>query len=291
MIGENFKVKRIQIIAIVVAAVVFMLSYIMFNSNNKQEKTERTRLGAEMEVVVAKADIGAYVLITEDMLEVKRVLVDDSLKENYFNNISEAANRISVSEIYAGEPLTHKRALSPDSPYIELAPKITKGKRAIAITTDASNGVGFHIKPGDYVDILTSGNIVRFGETMDRDAKALAGTTFSQNFGERGPANSVVFSETIGDEYAMMPLQDIKVLAVGPSLRYLPDMATAGYSTVTLEVTPQQALDITLLTIGGAYPKLALRGLDDHEIINEPRRSVVQIYEETGVNELVPVTP
>ena len=63
--------KRIQIIAIVVAAVVFMLSYIMFNSNNKQEKTERTRLGAEMEVVVAKVDIGAYVLITEDMLEVK----------------------------------------------------------------------------------------------------------------------------------------------------------------------------------------------------------------------------
>ena len=56
--------KRIQIIAIVVAAVVFMLSYIMFNSNNKREKTERTRLGAEMEVVVAKVDIGAYVLIT-----------------------------------------------------------------------------------------------------------------------------------------------------------------------------------------------------------------------------------
>ena len=283
--------KRIQIIAIVVAAVVFMLSYIMFNSNNKQEKTERTRLGAEMEVVVAKVDIGAHVLITEDMLEVKRVLVDDSLKENYFNNIVEAANRISVSEIYAGEPLTHKRALSPDSPYIELAPKITKGKRAIAITTDASNGVGFHIKPGDYVDILTSGNIVRFGETMDRDAKALAGTTFSQNFGANGPANSVVFSETIGDDYTMMPLQDIKVLAVGPSLRYLPDMVTAGYGTVTLEVTPQQALDITFLTMGGASAKLALRSLDDHEIINEPRRSVIQIYEETGANELVPVTP
>lgn len=68
-------------------------------------------------------------------------------------------------------------------------------------------------------------------------------------------------------------------------------MATAGYSTVTLEVTPQQALDITFLTMGGASPKLALRSLDDHEIINEPRRSVIQIYEETGANELVPVTP
>lgn len=282
--------KRIQIIAIVIAAVVFMLSYIMFNSNKKEDKTERIRQGSEMEIVVAKTDIGAYVLITEDMLEVKRVVVDDSLKENYFVNISDAVNRISVAEIYAGEPLTQKRALSPDSPYIELAPKITKGKRAIAITTDAANGVGFHIKPGDYIDILTSGNIVRFGETMDRDAKALAGATFSQNFGANGPANSVVFSETIGDEYTIMPLQDIKVLAVGPSLRYLPDMSN-GYGTITLEVTPQQALDITLLTMGGGSPKLLLRSLDDHEIINEPRRSVIQIYEETGVNELVPVTP
>lgn len=95
-------------------------------------------------------------------------------------------------------------------------PEISEGKRVISINIGEAQGVQGFIKAGDYVDIVAL--------TPSKEGWA-------------------------HDDEAQIFLQNIKVLAVG----HATDEATsaANYKAVTLEVTPEEGLQLTLAQFDG----------------------------------------
>lgn len=110
----------------------------------------------------------------------------------------------------AGETVTFEHFVRSASRELQIA----AGKRAIAIEVNAARAVGFVVRPGDLVDVLG---------------------TLSQGVREGGRESQRVVSKVL--------LQAKRVLAVGQQYRTEDSafLASREYSTVTLEVTPDEA--------------------------------------------------
>lgn len=95
-------------------------------------------------------------------------------------------------------------------------PVLSDGKRAISINVGEAQGVQGFIKAGNYVDIIAL--------TPSKDGWA-------------------------HDDEAQIFLQNIKVLSVGHATD--DDIAAAKYRAITLEVTPEEGLQLTLAQFDG----------------------------------------
>jgi Flp pilus assembly protein CpaB len=100
---------------------------------------------------------------------------------------------------------------------MDLATQILPGHRALTVAVGAQSTVGFFVRPGSRVDII--GSLIDPGTGQGQD------TMGQQN----------VVTRTL--------LTNVKVLAVGSARNYdeYQKLADRGYSTVTLELTPQDA--------------------------------------------------
>lgn len=112
-------------------------------------------------------------------------------------------------------------------------PGISEGKRAISISIGEAQGVQGFIKAGDYVDII-------------------ALTPSKENWAH--------------DDEAQIFLQNIKVLAIGHATD---ESATAAnYKAVTLEVTPEEGLQLTLAQFDGQLYLMLRTDKDEGKLPN-----------------------
>ncbi len=218
------------------------LIYIYVNtkiSNARQEIEQKyATLPGEYEfcdVVVCAADISAGAVIGEDDLLVLKINRKTICDANIISEPSQVINRKAQYKMYKGEWIVPERL--HNVPTVSLV--MDKDKRAFGLWLDQTSGLIGLIEPGSMVDVLA----------------VLPGEERQQKVGK-------------------IVLQNIRILAVANRVGQAPTAAenmrddnrkqkdnqgkAPKATTVTLEVTPEQALDLTLAMATGKI-HLALR--------------------------------
>lgn len=255
------KVKLMAIIAAVIAGVgVFFFL----------QEISKPKVAPHTEVVVALVDIPENTKITEDMVELKSV-PDESLLENHMLDIESVVDFVSSGDIFAGEQITKNRLVRTgevDENNNSLAYVIEDGMRAITIGVNKVTGIENMIRPGNRVDLIGSYEHILEAKLEDSayDTDDGDGTETTQASAEASETNI----------YTKMFMQNRKILASGTEI--IKDGANE-YVTLTLEVTPEEAVIISCVENKSAI-RVVLRSPLDDRIIEAPFTDFRTIMEE-----------
>ena len=140
----------------------------------------------------------------------------------------------------AAEETIAKREIT--NPIVE----VSEGMRGISLNVDLAGGVSGYIEPNSYVDVIA------YETTIDKEKKEF--------------------------KSAVLVLQNIKVLTSGKA----PDSKEEAfhYETVTLEVTPEQGVTLTLAAKDKDGFYLMLRNNEDETTVKEGLKETRQVYKE-----------
>ena len=276
--------KKIQIISLVSALLVFMVSFLMFSGRNNSESQKSENVHMKR-VVVAVRHIPPNTLITAEMLKVQEVPLLESDRDFYEKVEDVAGVLLSTADIFPDEKISSLRALKADAVY-GLSYYVEKGMRAISFTLTKEQGIGGNLKVGDYVDVLFSSSL-NVGEVNGIETPA--GIGFDSLIDPRSPANTTVYRNNVDRKFATTLLENIKVLALDRVIKYIPaDASQTGnsetviYEEVTLQVTPQQARQLVLVSYGKPQETtgihLSLRAAGDKDILNTPRDEIYREF-------------
>lgn len=217
--------KLMIILAVILALLATGMCY--FYLQNAVEKADQTE---KAQVVQARVEIPKDTNITKEMVELVKVPVD-SIHSRALRSLDDVVGKIALDAIISGEQVLQDRLVKEGDTKAGLPYQIPAGKRAITVAVDEVAAVGWHLQPGDHVDIL---GIVTAGE--------------------QGKSSVVV-------------LQDVLVLAVGKNTQVTREQeteATIEVKTVTLAVTLQEARPLMFANEEGKM-RFALRSPVDHE--------------------------
>ncbi len=151
--------------------------------------------------------------------------------------------KVSEGKILPGEQLfAAKLIVAGGSDSKTLSYAIQAGMRAVTIAVNQISGVSYLIAPGNHVDFI--------GQFVVEYKQA---------------------AETVKISYTVMILEDIKVLAVDNVLGKNGKLASESpaYTALTLEVTPAQAMDLSMAQFEGEL-KAVFRTPVDHGTTNQP---------------------
>lgn len=192
-------------------------------------------------VMVAKKNIPKDFKLDETMVEFVEIPKKYVQPKALFK-VDEILGQISGSTIFAGEQIIATKLLSIED--AGLAFKIPKNFRAFAISVDEVSGVGGHVRPGNYIDLM---GIFDFGDQVKQDNRAV---TLLQN----------VYVLAAGGDLG----QAIPVNVTGEAIQDVPIDPTSGryrgYNTITLMLTPDEAQKVMLAQEVGAL-SITLRSL------------------------------
>lgn len=228
--------KKVKVLALVTAVIAAVLLYSYLNTLDKKASVEVVKTG----VLTASVNIPPNTPITVDMVEISQMPVEAVHKEAVVNE-NAAIGKFSKYEITAGEQVLSSKLISPEGGGGDgtLAYEIKPGMRAISIGVSNLSGLVGMIKPQNTVDIIAQ---------LQRPEKQPDG------------------SEKVID-YTTMIAENIKVLAVDDVLSQEgktvnPETGTS-YTSVTLQVTPQQAMELNMSEYKGQLRLLLRSPLDE----------------------------
>lgn len=223
--------KKIYLIAAILALFTLISVYSFAGSLEKASKRDYT------EVVTAAVNITERTVLTEDMLIIKTIPTE-AVTPNAIISITQAVGLFTDKMVEQGEILSSVKLHKQGEKDNGLTYFVPQGKRALTIDVDVVSGVGGFILPGNRVDILS---------VMVLDKKGETGI-------EKIPMSLII-------------LQNIEVLATGSSITVAADGKSVAYSTITLSLTPDEALTINLAASNGKL-RLILRSPLDEEIVD-----------------------
>lgn len=189
-------------------------------------KPPGTRPVATVPVVVARKAVPAQTRLTPDMLAVRQV-ARDVAPPGAIASVGEAAGKVTVLPLAEGEPVLRLAFEAARGAAGSLAAQIPAGRRAVTLAVSEVSGLAGRLETGDRVDLI-----------------------------------AVFSKEVTGVDQATLLLEDLPVLALGKGQaggsQQGRGAAAAAYNSVTLAVTPQQAVTIALAARRGQL-QLALR--------------------------------
>jgi len=235
------KNRRALIYSIVAAvlALMFQCSYI-------QKREEQLRGDYELiEVMVAKRNIPKDFKLDETMVTFEKI-PKKYVQPKALHKIDEILGQISGSTIFEGEQIISTKLLSIED--AGLAFKIPKGYRAFSVSVDEISGVGGHVRPGNYVDVM---GIFDFGDERKADQRAV---TLLQNG----------YVLAAGDDLGQAVPVNISGRDEGLLAKEMMDQQVTTrekiYRSVTVMLTPDEAQKVMLAQEVGALT-LSLRSL------------------------------
>lgn len=260
--------KKVQILAIVSGISTFFLALTIIKNFEKPVVEEIVR----EQIVVANTDIIPYTEITATMLSIEEVEAD-SIHQSTIRDMEEVVGRISNITIFAGEPILSSKVDEKESIAAGLSLQVTAGKRAISILVGIDTGLANNLRVGNWVDMLVL-LPSELPEDVLRKYNNLAITYpeyfdfLSNNSVKMDSESNMVTFDAQTVPKATMLLQDIKVLALDKNFlsNYDAALDMETYASVTLEVTPEQAMMIDLVENYDEV-RLILRNQTDHEIL------------------------
>ncbi len=221
--------KKVKLAALISALITAALLYIFLSSLGHNGESEH------LAVVTASVDIPSDTLITEDMVTMTKLPADAVLGDSV-TDIKLVYGKLAKIDIFAGEQIIKNKLVSAgDTKNGELAYTIEPGMRAITIAVDSTTGLAGMLKPNYRVDIISD---------FDRENK---------------DGGSV--------SYTTMIAEDITILSVDSVLseggKEQPEDGKAVYSTITLQVTPEQAMKLSLSEYKGHLRAILRSPLDE----------------------------
>lgn len=218
--------KLMIIFAVILALLAAGASYLYLQDAVEQaDQTEKAK------VVHAKKNIAADTVISREMVEQVEVPVS-SIHPQALSSLDEVVGKIARDPIVAGEQILSSRIVTPGETKEGLVYSIPPGKRAFTVAVDEVAAVGWHLQPGDHVDVLG---------TVDM------------------PDTDKVYSVVV--------VQNVPVLAVGKEMQVTRDEGKelkTEVKTVTLAVSLQEAQSLMLASEEGSV-RFALRSPTDKE--------------------------
>lgn len=208
--------KKVYLIAVIIALVAGFATY-MFASQIEQKTTIKD--ADTVQVIVPIEDIKANTKITEDMFaedtakfQVKTVIADDA-SPYAITSQDELIDMVTIDMLYAGEQINSNRVVGLDDKDVALSLKLPDGKVAISMSASSLQGVDGYLSQGDTVNVIITTQNPSTGEYVSevayRDLEILRVTTNTAN--TTATSSGQVITE---------------------------------YSTVTVAVTPEQALEL-----------------------------------------------
>ncbi len=247
----NFVLIGMTVLSALVAVV---LVYIYINarvtSARQEMETKYATLTDQLDmadVVVCAEDIPAGTVILPEDLEVRKINLESLGDADFISDPALVINRKIQQNMYKGEWIVKER-LRHVTPTGVSKIIMAKGNRAIRLWLNPTSGLLGLIKPGSMIDVMAVLPASKGGQK--------AGKIVLQNIRILAVANRLDYHSAVEEKTEN---KDAKVEG-GPS------KAMPKATTVTLEVTPEQALDLTLaMEVGKLH--LALRNPDDQEIV------------------------
>lgn len=215
--------KKVRILALVSALLTAALLYVFLGSLSEAAK------GKRVNVLTAARDIPANTPITAEMLKTVAIPAE-AMTPGALLDSARALGKLSQDKIYTGEQIISSRLIAPgESTAKTLSYAVEPGKRAITISVNNTSGVGFMLSPGNHVDLIGY-------------------------FAPNGANVSV----------AAVLMENLTVLAVDSIIAK--DGKTkndqGSYSSLTLQVTPEQALKLTMAQAEGEIRAVLRSPLD-----------------------------
>ena len=226
--------KKIKVLALFLALITAGLLFWYLNRTGTTEAEIPTAA-----VAVASYDIPENTVITADMVTITSIPVELVLPQTYSSSY-DIVGKTACSDIVAGEQIVTARLVevgSSDSG--TLAYTVTPGMRAITIGVNDTTGLKSMIHPGDTVDI-----IAQYQAEVER-------------------LNDSGETETETVTMATLLLQQTLVLAVDQVLQ---ESGSTAYTTLTLEVTPEEAVELSLSESSGLLRAILRSPLDTETI-------------------------
>ena len=186
--------------------------------------------GDEVAVVRARVQIGMANAITPEMVQVVKVPRAFVPKDG-FAKIEDVVGRVTAITIAQDSPIS-AAMLAPKGALPGIEGMIPKGYRAVAVQIDESSGVGYHVKPGNRVDVVAVMDMPKAGGRSEKISKTV--------------------------------LQNVEVGAVGAELGGNPDKGAAPTKSVTLFVKPEFVTRLHLAAQTGKI-RLALRNKEEKD--------------------------
>ena len=240
--------KKIVIFALIAALCAGALLYFYLG---KLEAQKQVQVQYDT-VVAAAADIPAYTQITGDMLTLQQI------PQGYAHalaarTVDEVIGLVTVSDIVAGEQIFPSKLKEFGQTDSGLAYVVPEGMRAVTVAVDEVSGVAGFLKRGDYVDVISY-------TSTSFDMKAAAQAPAGNDQTTESPQGTTSQSTTV------IAAQNVLVAAIGTSLSSTTntaDAAAVGYNSVTLILTPEDAMRVVQGSRSGALI-LVLRASGDH---------------------------
>lgn len=193
-----------------------------------------------MTVFVAASDIPADTPITAAMIQ-SAELSREAVVSGAITNQPEIIGKVSNAKIFSGEQIIGaKLVLTGEIGSKTLAYAITPGMRAITIAVDETSGLAYMLAPADRVDIIGEFLTTTPSETADGSIKV---------------------------SHTAMILENINVLAVDNVLSKDGKISSDSpvYTTLTLEVTPAEAMELSEAQFEGQLRAILRSPIDTDE--------------------------
>ena len=229
--------KKLKLAALLAAVIVGIGLYQFLQEIKKPQEAPHTT------VVVAAVDIPENTQITKEMVTLKSIS-NDSLLEQYMLDMDSVVGMVMTSDVYAGEQIIRNRLVGvgeEDSATKMLAYAINPDMRAISIFVDQDTGLVNFLKPGNRVDVLANYSREETRPVLNQENQL----------------------EWIQVPTSQLLAQNVSILAVGTAMD---KTGAEEYTTVTLEVTLQEAMNINAVSWWGELHLLLRSPLDEKTI-------------------------
>ncbi len=244
--------RKALIGALVLGAIAAGLIVAFLSTRNSSSGS--TSLATTVSVVTAKDDIAAGTVLKASLVEVRDIPKDLAISGG-LPRLSDVEGKTVRHPIARGEQISNLHLVDTVKAQT-LSVQIPVGLRGFTIPVDTTRSPAGLLAPGDFVDVIVSGELSRLGGST-------AGTLDTLNSSGDKPHAAVTL------------LQNVQVLAVqrkfaangtvyDSSTRGQPPGATDDVTFITLAVTPEQAQLLWLASEGKVT--VSLRAFGDDKI-------------------------
>ena len=223
--------NRLRLAMLIAISFGLLAAYGIFSFLRQQRLDSERFRSSLQDIVVASKEIPSGAAITTDMVKTTSYL-KASVPPGAFSSLQQVTGKIAKTTIASGEPMLPSRLADKAGLTVLLSP----GHRAIAVRVNEIIGVSGFIVPNDRVDVI-----------------ALVASPSATN----EPAKQI----------SKIVLQNKRVLSVAQTVNEPKDGKPQVASSITLELTPEEAEKLSLASIEGQIV-LALRAAEDENIVS-----------------------
>lgn len=281
--------KRFRIIAIIAGALLVLAVALWIPlSSGSNTASKSSGSSAPKDVVVAVQDIPAYTKITADMVSVKSQ-PGNAVHANAVTSTEVAVGAWTTADVSAQEVLMTNRLVKSDEDDSKakidpgpLSLTLENGTRAMSIKVDSVTGVSNLLRRGNNVDVILiledkENHLLTSSRMLLENKKILAvGQSLGSSSSSSSSSSSEKSSSSSQSDKSSSSDKSGKSSSSSTSSSQSSSSVAKGYETVTLAVSPQEAVKLALgFDRGKIY--LALRPQGDADIVSPAPVHVIEL--------------